>query len=173
VKEEFTFSFINTVLHASVVATPSTLTTIARLADLLLSVGTCFFGLIVNNIETVLSHCESSPGRFFTDDFNSCARVSRSSSLFAAVVEDAPGCRCDVKEKLAIIFIKAMLHASIVAASSSGSTIARLADLLFSVEAGQLGLVIHHVQVCDFDGSARVSRSSRLVTAVVKNASRR
>jgi len=78
-----------------------------------------------------------------------------------------------VKEKLAVIFIKTMLHTSIVAASSSGTTIARLADLLFSVEAGLFGLVVDHVQVCDFDGSARVSRSSRLFAAVVKNASRR
>jgi len=66
-----------------------------------------------------------------------------------------------------------MLHANIKAASSSGSTIARLADLLLTVEAGQLDLVIHYVQVCDFDRSAWVSRSSSLIAAVVENAARR
>jgi len=109
----------------------------------------------------------------FTDKFNSGARVSRSSGLIAAIVKDASGCRSDVKEKLALSFIKTMLHASIVAASSTGITIARLTDLLFAVEAGQSGFRIHHVHVGDFDGSTRVGRGSSLVAAVVKNASRR
>jgi len=173
VEEKLTLGFIETILHAIVVAAPSTSTTIARLADLLISVEARRFGLVVDHIQTLRSFRESSPHRIFTDDLNGGARVSRNSSLIAAVVKNASGGWSDVKEKLALSFIKTMLHASIVAASSTGTTIARLADLLFAVEAGQLGFRIHHVQVCDFDRSARVSRGSSLVAAVVKNASRR
>jgi hypothetical protein len=59
-----------------------------------------------------------------------------------------------VEEKLAIIFIKTVLHTSIVTTSGSGTAVARLADLLTSVQAGLFGLVIDDVQVCDFDGGA-------------------
>jgi len=160
-------------LHTSIVAAPSTFTAIARLADLLISVEASRFGLIVNDIQTMLSQCESSPVRFFTDDFNSSARVRRNSSFIAAVVKDASGSFSDVKEKLAVIFIKTMLHARTEVASSSGATVAWLTNLLISVETSQFGLVVYHVQVCDANRSARVGRSSCLVTAVVKNASGR
>jgi len=173
VKEEIAFSFIKTMLHAGVVTAPSPSTTIARLTDLLISVQASRFGLIVNNIQTMLGHCESSPLRFFTDDFDSRARVSWSSGLVAAVVKDTSGCFSNVKEKLAVIFIKTVLHASSEVAPSSGATIARLTNLLISVETSQFGLVVNNVQVCDANRSARVARSSGLVTAVVKNASGR
>jgi len=147
VKEEITFSFIKTVLHANNIAAPSTFTTVARLADLLICVGTSRFDLVINDFQTMISNGESSSLRFFADDLNSSAKVIRNSSLIAAVVKDASGCFSDVKEKLAVIFIETVLHASIEVASSSGATIARLTDLLISVETSQLGLVVHYVQV--------------------------
>jgi len=76
-------------LHTSIVAAPSTFTAIARLADLLISVEAGRSGLIVNNIQTMISRCESSPLRFFTDNFDSRTRVGRNSGFVAAVVEDA------------------------------------------------------------------------------------
>jgi len=91
VKEKFAFSIIKTMLHTSVVAAPSTSTTIARLADLLISVEARRFGLVVDHIQILRSFRESSPHRFFTDDLNGGARVSRNSSLIAAVVKNASG----------------------------------------------------------------------------------
>jgi len=168
VKNEVALIFIDAVLHASIVTAASILTTIARLADLLIPIGAGFLGLVVDHL---LNRCESSPWSIFTFQFNSGTRVSRSSCLVAAVVKDASRRRSDVKEKLAIILVKTMLHASIVAASCARTTITRLADLLLAVETGNLGLVIHNVQVCDLDGCARVGWSSSLITAVVEDAS--
>jgi len=45
--------------------------------------------LVVNHIQTLLSHCECAPLRLFTDDFDSRTRISRNSGLIAAVVKDA------------------------------------------------------------------------------------
>eukprot|EP00493_Phyllostaurus_siculus_P020252 UN20577 len=202
-KEEFTFSFIETVLHANIVAAASAFTTITRLADLLISIETSRFGLIVNDIQTMFSESGSrswnSTGKFGricrtwrlgrtcrTSELYSCSRVGRGSSVFAAVVQNASGCRSDVKEEFTFSFIKTMLHTSIVAAPSTSTTITRLADLLISIGASFLGLVINHIQAfflghCespshrfstdDFDSRTRVSRNSGFVAAVVEDAS--
>jgi len=181
VKEKLALSFIKTMLHASIVAASSTGTTIARLTDLLFSIEASQLGLVIYHIQVC--------------DFDRSARVSRGSSLVAAVVKNATRRRSDVEEKLALSFTKTVLHASIVAASSTSATIARLTDLLFSIEAGRFGLVVNNIQTMfsesrslswnitwrvgrtyrtqDFYCSSRVSRSSSLFTAVVQNASRR
>jgi len=189
-------------LHTSIVAAASAFTTIARLADLLISIETSRFGLIVNNIQTMFSESGSrswnSTGKFGricrtwrlgrtcrTRELYSCSRVGRGSSVFAAVVQNASGCRSDVKEEFTFSFIKTMLHASVVAAPSTFTTIARLADLLISVEASRFGLIVNNMQamICrcessplrfftdNFNSRAGVSWNSGLVAAVVEDAS--
>jgi len=128
VKEKLALSFIKTMLHASIVAASSTGTTIARLTDLLFSIEASQLGLVIYHDQVC--------------DFDRSTRVCGSSSLITVVVKNATRCRSDVEEKLALSFIKTVLHASIVAASSSSTTIARLADLLIPVEARCFGLEV-------------------------------
>merc|ERR1711972_111008 len=78
-------------------------------------------------------------------DFNGCSRICRGPDFVAAVVKNTSGRRGDVKKELAVRFIKTMLHACVVAASSAFATITRLTDLLISIEAGRLGFVINHI----------------------------
>jgi len=123
-------------LDASLISTTSTLFTITRLTDFLVSIITGQLGLVVNHIQAMP----------FTRDFNGCPRISRISCVIATSVKNTSRLRSDVEEEVAFNFIKAMLHADIVSASSTCTTIAGLADLLISVITCQTGLIVNHIK---------------------------
>jgi len=129
-------------LDAGLISTTSTLTTITRLTDFLVSIITGQLGLVVNHIQAVS----------FTRDLNSCPRISRISSVIATSVKNTSRRGSDVEKEVAFNFIKAVLHADIVSASSTCTTITRLADLLISVITCQTGLIVNHIKAISHCG---------------------